>query len=300
MAGNRNKAWAHWWRALLAPPRPATVAGRRRFLQAGATVAYGGSLWALGKLWYDKPNEAFHWFDDNAQWQQMDKAGHAYSAFQLSRLAQGLAQWAGAPPARALAQAPAWGWAALAPIEWLDGRQPGYGASPGDLLANTLGAALYWAQARWLPTADLQAKFAFWPSHLAAARPERLGRHLGQQLFKDYNGQTYWLSVGGNWLFGPGRTPADAGPTPPAPWRLAIGYGAGGLVYGNPQQNLAQGYGGHRRFFVGVDLDWAYVQHWLGLTGPGWQAVFFAAQAYRCPAPALSWATGRGGSVWLG
>ncbi|MCU0448943.1 MAG: YfiM family protein [Bernardetiaceae bacterium] len=300
MAG---RSLSNWWRRLWGHrPAPAPLAGRRRFLRAGAAVAYGGTLWALGKLWYEQPSEEFHWFDDNAQWQQMDKVGHAYSAFQLSRLAQGLAQWAGVPPASALAQAPVWGWAALAPIEWLDGRQPGYGASPGDLLANTLGAVLYFAQARWLPAADLQARFAFWPSTLATARPERLGRHLGERLIKDYNGQTYWLSVGGNWLLRPWRNPEDAEPEKPTPWRLAIGYGAGGLVYGQPQQNLAQGYGAFRRFFVGVDLDWAYVQQSLGLTGPGWQAAFFAAQAYRCPAPALLWATGlgRGAGLWVG
>ncbi|TAD94403.1 MAG: hypothetical protein EAY75_00090 [Bacteroidetes bacterium] len=46
-----------------------------------------------------------------------------------------------------------------------------------------------WNEVRLVP------KFSFFPTPFAEQRPELLGKNISQQWLKDYNGQTYWLSV---------------------------------------------------------------------------------------------------------
>lgn len=52
---------------------------KRQRLQAlitGGSIAYGASLTGLNFLWYaDQPSSSFHFFNDNAEWQQIDKVG---------------------------------------------------------------------------------------------------------------------------------------------------------------------------------------------------------------------------------
>ena len=52
---------------------------QRQWLVAGVTVAaYGGSLFALQRAWYDDDSKtSFHTFDDSNEWLQVDKFGHA-------------------------------------------------------------------------------------------------------------------------------------------------------------------------------------------------------------------------------
>ena len=59
----------------------------------GTGVAYGASLVALNEAWYKKQQSTFHFFNDNSQWNQVDKAGHMYSAYQLSKAGKELFLW---------------------------------------------------------------------------------------------------------------------------------------------------------------------------------------------------------------
>jgi hypothetical protein len=50
-------------------------------------IAVTGALVGLNQLWYaDYPKSDFHFINDNAEWLQMDKAGHIYSSYHLGRL----------------------------------------------------------------------------------------------------------------------------------------------------------------------------------------------------------------------
>ncbi|WP_315815813.1 DUF2279 domain-containing protein [Paraflavitalea speifideaquila] len=61
----------------------------------------GGSYIALNKAWYaDYPKESFHFFNDNGEWLQMDKAGHVWTAYQMSRVSGALWKWAGLSAAK--------------------------------------------------------------------------------------------------------------------------------------------------------------------------------------------------------
>lgn len=57
-----------------------------------ATATFVG----LNELWYkDYPKSDFHTINDNAEWLQMDKAGHVFSAYQLSKASSDALAWSG-------------------------------------------------------------------------------------------------------------------------------------------------------------------------------------------------------------
>src|SRR5262245_21623820 len=65
---------------------------------AAGTVAYGLTLYGLNELWYkDGERQSFHFFNDNAEWKQVDKLGHFYSSFYFSYGASKAFQWCNVP-----------------------------------------------------------------------------------------------------------------------------------------------------------------------------------------------------------
>ena len=82
----------------------------------------------------------------------------------------------------------------LTAIEFLDGQSAEWGASPGDLIANTTGSLFAIAQALQWNEQRIQLKFSYRPSIWAPKNPEQLGGTHLERVLKDYNGQTYWLS----------------------------------------------------------------------------------------------------------
>src|SRR5688572_22966205 len=58
---------------------------RLNTLLIGGGATYGITLVGLNELWYKgNGREAFHFFNDNAEWKQVDKIGHFYSSFYLT------------------------------------------------------------------------------------------------------------------------------------------------------------------------------------------------------------------------
>jgi hypothetical protein len=248
---------------------------RLRSLLVVEGAAYGGVLLGLNHLWYkDQPRSSFHFFNDNRDWQQMDKMGHAYSTYQLSRIHYESFRWAGLSPKKAAIWSSVAGFAWLLPVEILDGFSSAYGASSGDLIANAGGALLWGSQQLLWEKQLLSLKFSFHPTPWAARRTSLLGNNLPQQLLKDYNGQTYWLSADLHRLSS-GRTPA---------WlNLGLGYGASGMVYANARQNSELGYEAYRQFFLAPDFNLRSIRsnkravRWL----------LFVLDGIHLPAPAL-------------
>jgi uncharacterized protein YfiM (DUF2279 family) len=66
---------------------------RLSIVLAGSGVVYGASVIALNQAWYKQQQTSFHFFNDNSEWNQVDKAGHFYSAYQLSRVGKELFLW---------------------------------------------------------------------------------------------------------------------------------------------------------------------------------------------------------------
>ncbi|MEX1239876.1 MAG: DUF2279 domain-containing protein, partial [Cyclobacteriaceae bacterium] len=50
-----------------------------------SAIGYAGGVATLNYVWYKNTDrQSFQFFNDNAEWKQVDKAGHFFSAFYLS------------------------------------------------------------------------------------------------------------------------------------------------------------------------------------------------------------------------
>ena len=205
-------------------------------------VLYSISMYALNDLWYkDYPKSSFHWVNDNSNWLQMDKVGHATTAYQVGMLGKDLMQWGGVSEKKALWYGGLYGAFFLTTIETLDGFSKEWGASWGDLIANTCGTFVFIYQELQWEEQRIQMKYSFNSSEYAKYRPDLLGSNFLQQSLKDYNGQVYWLSLNIN----------SFKETSLPDWlNVAIGYGANGMYNGNPDED-----GTYREFYASLDVN---------------------------------------------
>lgn len=270
---------------------PDSLAQRRRRLRrlvGAAALGYGALYTGLTTAWYTGEKVPLHWFNDLPEWQQLDKAGHFWGAFQESRGAVDMLRWAGLSEQKAVWYGSLVGFAIQSPLELLDGRDPQYGASATDLAANLLGSAgvlsqeLLWHDIRLMP------KWSFHLTPYARQRPNVLGRTVPERWLKDYNGQTYWLCADVGAFLRPGsRYPHWLQP--------AVGYGGQDMVYNDDGTNAARGLRPYRQFYFSLDVDLRRIptRHlWL-------KRVFYTLSIFHLPAPALE-VNGRGGVVFHG
>ncbi|WP_246285072.1 YfiM family protein [Hymenobacter lapidiphilus] len=257
---------------------PGRLNQRLPLLAGGLVVSYSALMLVLSKSWYTGEKSRFHWFNDLPQWKQLDKAGHIWGAFHESRGAVDMLRWAGVPDRRSIWYGGFVGFVLQAPIELFDGRDPAYGASASDLAANFLGSAglisqqLAWNEVRIMP------KLSFRTTRYADLRPNVLGRGLGEQFLKDYNGQTYWLATDvGAFLPAGNRWPRWLQP--------AVGYGAQQMVFNDPQANAALGLRSYRQFYLSLDVDLRRIP----TRNKVLKKVFYALSIFHLPAPALEW-----------
>ncbi|MBL7856222.1 MAG: DUF2279 domain-containing protein [Cyclobacteriaceae bacterium] len=246
---------------------------RLRTFALSASLVYGATLVGLNELWYsDSGKEPFHWFNDNAEWKQVDKLGHFYSSFYLSYGTSRALRWCNVPSTKSDLIGSLTGFMVLLPIEILDGYSEAYGASAGDLLANAAGSSFFLAQSLGWKEIRIYPKFSFHRTAYAPVRPDVLGDGPIQELFKDYNGQTYWLSADMDKFI---RFPR---------WlNLAVGYGAEDMIYARDDQNLAAGYNPYRQYYVSIDFDLTAIK----TRSKALKALIFLANMIKLPSPTL-------------
>ena len=239
-------------------------------------ITYGATIIGLSQVWYKEQGlGSFKFFNDNAEWNQVDKVGHFYSTYQFSRIGDELLQWAGVEEKKAAFWASVAGTGLLIPIEILDGFSPDFGFSYGDMIANAAGSAFYLGQDLLWNEQRIKPKFSYHQTSLAKVSPDLLGGGLPEELIKDYNGQTYWLSVDIHAFAKDSNFPK---------WlNLAVGYGAQDMVRGREFQNQAAGYNSYRQLYLGLDLDFSYIE-----TDKKWlKTLLFILDGIHIPAPAL-------------
>lgn len=201
-------------------------ARRKAFVAAGNAVAYSAAMYGMYNLWYkDYPFTRFHFHNDNADWHQMDKVGHLYSCYYEGVVGIDQMKWAGFSRKQAILVGGSYGFLIQTGVEVFDGFSQEWGASWGDVAANVAGSALVIGQALAWDEQRIWMKLSFSPTRFPEIRPELLGRSDIEQLFKDYNGQTYWLSANiKSFLLPATRFPS---------WlNISVGYGIDGLVGG--------------------------------------------------------------------
>jgi len=199
---------------------------KKRYIIAGTEAfCYAASYSGLGVLWYsDYPKSDFHFKNDIHEWMRMDKFGHAFSGYWISRGNYELFKWANFSDNKAIMISMASSWLYMSTIEVFDGFSSQYGASQTDILANTLGTTLFGFQQYFWKEQKILYKFCFYPSPYAKYRPDEFGTNYMNNLLKDYNGQIYWFSTGIQNLTGVKAIPQ---------WlNIAVGFGAHGMTGG--------------------------------------------------------------------
>lgn len=254
---------------------------RQNSIVIAESVLAAGALVGLNQLWYaDYPQSNFHFTNDNSEWLQMDKLGHSFSSYHLGRFGAEMLQWSGASKKNQLIYGAGLGFAFLTAVEVLDGYSSEWGASTGDVIANASGTALYISQELLWKEQRITPKFSFHTTQFAAYRPDVLGRSLSEQILKDYNGQTYWLSTN---LYS-----FSKGSKIPKWLNLAVGYGANGMVSGNTEnnpQNSTQKVERFRQFYLSFDVDLTKIEtksHFL-------KTIFSVFNTIKIPAPTLQY-----------
>jgi uncharacterized protein YfiM (DUF2279 family) len=249
---------------------------RFRAVYIGGATLYGVTLLGLNEVWYkENPRSGFHFFNDQREWKQIDKAGHFYSAYHLSHSSAKIFRWTGMPARKAIWLGSITGIIFLTPVEILDGFSAAYGASWSDLLANAAGSALslqslFWEKPRIHP------KFSFHRTRFAPLRPNVLGENFVQEIVKDYNGQTYWLAFDIQpWLGKQSKFPK---------WiNLAFGYGAQNMVFANASDNMASGFPTYRQYYLSLDVNLTNIP----TKNKFLKSLFFALNTIHFPAPAI-------------
>ena len=242
------------------------VFNKKRFALVTGTEAalYAGSLIGLNELWYkDYPRSAFHSFNDNQEWLQMDKIGHLTTSYYVGRVGIGLLKWSGVKRKKAIWFGGMLGFTYQSTIEVLDGYSSEWGFSWGDFAANTGGSLLCIGQELAWNEQRIVLKYSFQQSEYAKFRPNLLGKNLQENMLKDYNGQTYWLSVNpASFMNHDAKFPK---------WlNIAVGYGANGMTGGefNPPYIDEDGFQiyheRYRQYYLSFDM-YKYPANFFGI-----------------------------------
>lgn len=238
-----------------------------------SAAAYTGTLIGLSELWYkDSDRQSFRFFNDNAEWKQVDKLGHFYAGFYFSYATSKALRWSNVQPRKADLIGAATGFLVLAPIEIFDGFSDAYGASAGDLMANATGSMLFLGQSLLWKEIRIYPKFSFHPTDYADLRPNTLGDSFSSQLLKDYNGQTYWICLD-----------MDKFMKFPEWLNLAVGYGAQGMVYARDSQNNEAGFSAYRQYYLSIDFDLTAIRTRSKVL----KTLFKVVSLIKLPAPAM-------------
>ncbi len=274
--------------------KPSKLRTKRLALVAGSGVAlYSGVMIGLNSLWYkDYPRSAFHLFNDNKEWLQMDKIGHATTAYYVGKIGIEVFHWTGMKSTPAIILGGSIGLLFLSGVEVLDGYSTQWGFSGGDMLANVAGAGLVIGQQLIWKEQRIGIKFSYYPSGYPQYRPSALGKNFSEQVLKDYNAQSYWLSCNiADFCRSESRFPK---------WlNVAIGYGANGMTgalvnssdLGAPIPLVP--FERSRQYYLALDVELAK----LKTKNPILNTVFKSIGFIKFPSPALEYHE-RNGFKW--
>ncbi len=263
---------------------PDSLIRHRAYIATGSmATAYTGLMLFLETIWYrDRERVPFHFFNDNQGWMQIDKGGHAFSAYHQSFTAYNALRWAGYNHKTALAFGGPMGFILQMPVDIWDGLYEGHGFSWGDIVANTVGASLFTVQQALWQEQRIRIKFSYFPSDYREYNPPKLGKTHLESFFLDYNAHTYWLSASLGKLTGISSIP---------PWLcISLGYSANGMT--DEFENITQYQGRpvpeferYHQFLFSVDVDFSKIH----FNSKFLRGVFFAVNMLKFPAPALEY-----------
>ena len=230
-------------------------------------AGYSTAMIGLYAAWYKGyPQSHFHFFNDNAEWLQVDKIGHAYSAYAESRASMELWRLTGISRRKRILLGGLSGAVYQTTIETLDGFSSEWGWSWGDFAANVFGSGLLISQEFAWDDQRVQFKWSFHRKKYADPELNQrsdaiFGKSDPERFLKDYNGQTYWLSANLRSFFPKSRIPR---------WfQLDLGTGAEGLF--GARSNISTPKDGpitfarpdiprYRQWYLAPDIDFTKIR----------------------------------------
>ena len=261
-------------------------------LVTATAAAYTSTMGLLYLTWYRQYEaEPFHFFNDRKEWRGMDKLGHFTTSWWTSQWINESLKLSGYPQKKARL------WATVVPLTFLttvevfDGFSSGWGFSYADMLANVSGSALFLSQDLLFSEQKFLMKYSFRETGYNHIRPELLGDSYAAAMLKDYNGQTYWLSIP--------LKPIVARQAEKFPgWLcLSVGYGAGGMLGGHDnlwvKDNVAYDYRSVKRYsewYLSFDVDLKK----LHVRGKAWKFFSSTFGWLKIPAPTFNWSAPNG------
>lgn len=277
--------------------------GRLWLLAGGGAAAYTATSIGLYSIWYkDYPLGKFHFFDDYGEWENMDKAGHLFTAYAESYLAYKGARWTGIQERPAAWIGAGVGTLLQATIEVMDGFSEGWGFSTADFAFNTAGVGLFLGQELLWQDQRVMVKVSHTrPNYGSALLTSSTGvtRTIDEaatilygkfpaSFVKDYNAMTVWASV----------NPASFFPKKkklffPRWLNIAGGYGAQNVygAYGNAitdsQGNVffLHEYPRYRQYYLSLDADLRRIP----TRSRALRTLFTALSWIKLPSPTIEW-----------
>ncbi len=261
----------------------------RIHILAGTVIGlYPVSMYWLYTQWYrDYPQSNFHFFNDNNEWEKMDKYGHLWDAYSIAKPLSKSFRWAGLNNKRSTLYASGISFLYQTTIEVFDGFSSEWGFSGGDVLANTLGVSTFALQQLIWEEQRIVLKYSFHQTKYSKYRPDQLGSTLPENILKDYNGLTYWLNVNPHsWMRHESSFPK---------WlSIGLGFGAEGMTGGNENPTQVDGkdipsFERYTQYYLGLDLDFSRVHFKSGFLN----SFFKVINIIHLPAPAIEFSNGR-------
>ncbi|GAB4158552.1 MAG: DUF2279 domain-containing protein [Winogradskyella sp.] len=259
----------------LEPSDTLNVSRRNAVLISEVSLA-SAALIGLDRLWYaDYPRSKFKTINDSGEWLQMDKLGHVFTSYQFGRLTANTLSWSGVSRKQQLVYGTTLGLGFLTAVEVMDGFSAEWGFSWYDMAANALGSGLFVGQELLWEEQRILLKYSFHQTRFAKQRPDKLGNGLAEELLKDYNGQTYWLSANMNSFLKTDYLPD---------WlNLAFGYGADGMLTGETNDPLYLNQDRIRQYYLSLDIDLSRIKTKSHLL----KTIFDILNVIKVPFPAL-------------
>ena len=220
---------------------------------AGGAV-YTGTMIGLYHFKYgDKLQSRFQINTVKNDWRmEMDGTHHILAGYYIGRLGFDVLRCSGISERSSTWIAGLSGLFFLSTQEIMDGFSTKWEASTGDEATNILGSALFISQQLVWHKQKIVAKWSYHSTSFPSYRPDLLGSNFAQRMVKDYNGQTFWLSV--NLYSFAGRDSRI-----PKWLNVAVGLGAAGItgpVNTPPSTTESIPYFEKRRlFYIAPDID---------------------------------------------
>ena len=268
-------------------PSPSLDRSRVHIISYSAIGLYPASMFWLYTQWYkDYPQSSFHFFDDGGEWLQMDKGGHILDSYTVGKAGFRALQWAGVERKKSIWYGAGIGFTFQTTLEIFDGFSSQWGFSFTDFAANAIGSAAFVSQQLAWNEQRFQLKYSFHQSDYSKYRPNELGANLPENMLKDYNGLTYWLSVNPHSFM---KVESEF----PRWLSFAFGYGAEGMIggYSNPafvDGKIVPPFDRYRQYYLSVDFDLSRIHTKSAFLSGLFKVINFI----RLPAPAIEFNNG--------